>query len=81
MTLNVILKLLSNLKPDKAIGPDSIKLVILRQLKTEIAPVVCPLFEKTLQTGQLPSDRKKAQVGPLFKKGDKKEPSTIGPSI
>ena len=55
---------------------DSIKPVVLKQsriqnkiitgaekqLKTEIAPVICLLFEKTLQTGQLHSDWKKAQV-------------------
>ena len=73
--LNGVLKLLSNLKPDKAAGPDSIKPVVLKQLKTEIAPVICLLFEKTLRTGLIPADWKKAQVCPLFKKGDKTEPS------
>ena len=53
---NGVLKLLSNLKPDKAAGPDSIKPVVLKQLKTEISPVICLLFEKTLQTGHLPAD-------------------------
>ena len=77
--LNGVLKLLSNLKPDKAAGPDSIKPVVLKQLKMEIAPVICLLFEKTLQTGQLPSEWKKAQVCPLFKKGDKTEPSNYRP--
>ena len=77
--LNGVIKLLSNLKPDKAAGPDSIKPVVLKRLKTEIAPVICLLFEKTLQTGQLPSDWKKAQVCPLFKKGDKTEPSNYRP--
>ena len=77
--LNGVLKLLSNLKPDKAAGPDSIKPVVLKQLKIEIAPVLCLLFEKTLQTGQLPSDWKNAQVCSLFKKGDKTEPSYYRP--
>ncbi|MCG7865188.1 MAG: hypothetical protein JAY74_02330 [Candidatus Thiodiazotropha taylori] len=77
--LNGILKLLSQLKPDKAAGPDSIKPVVLKQLKMEIAPVICLLFEKTLQTGQLPSEWKKAQVCPLFKKGDKTDPSNYRP--
>ena len=72
-------QLLSNSKPDKAVGRDSIKQVVLKQLKTEIAPVICFLFEKTLQTGQLPSEWKKAQVCPLLKKGDKTEPSNYRP--
>ena len=45
--LNGVLKLLSNLKPDKAARPYSIKPLVLKQLKSEIAPVVC-----------LPSNRK-----------------------
>ena len=77
--LKGVIKPLWNLKPDKAAGPDSIKPVGLKQLKTEIAPVMCLLFEKTLQTGQLPSDWKKAQVCPLFQKGDKTEPSNYRP--
>ena len=47
----------------------------------EIAPVICLLFEKTMQTGQLPSDWKKAQICPLFKKGDKTEPSIYRPLL
>ena len=77
--LNGVLKLLSNLKPDKAAVPDSIKSVVLKQLKTEIAPVICLLFEKILQIGQLPADWKRAQDCPLFKKGDKTEPSNYRP--
>ena len=77
--LNGVLKLLSNLKPDKAAGPDSIKPAVLKQLKIEIASVIYLLFEKTLQTRQLPSDWKKAQVCPLFKKCDKTEPSNYRP--
>ena len=75
---NGVLKLLSNLKPDKAAGPDSIKPVVLKHLKMEIASVICLLFEKT---GQLPSEWKKAQVCPLFKKGDKTEPSNYRPNM
>ena len=66
--LNGVLKLLSNLKPDKAAGTDSIKPVVLKQLKTDIAPVISLLFEKTLQTGQLPSDWKDAQTVPYSKR-------------
>ena len=77
--LNGVIKLLSNLKPDKAAGPDSIKPLVLKQLKSEIAPVECLLFDKSLQTGKLPADWKKAQVCPLFKKGDKTDPSNYRP--
>ena len=42
--LNGVLKLLSNLKRDKAAGPDSTISVVLKQLKTEIAPVTRVIF-------------------------------------
>ena len=41
----------------------------------KIAPVICLLFEKSLKTGQLPSEWTKAQVCPLYKKGDKTDPA------
>ena len=74
-----MLKLLSNLNPDKAAGPDSIKPVVLKKLKTEIAPVICLLFEETLQTGHLFAGLKKAQVCLLIKNGHKTEPSNYRP--
>ena len=57
--LNGVLKLLSNLKPDKAAGSESIKPLVLKQLKMEITPVICLLFVNTLQTGQLLLNEKK----------------------
>ena len=36
LNLNGIIKLLSNLRPDKAAGPDEIKPVVLRELRNEI---------------------------------------------
>ena len=53
---NGILKLLANLKTDKASGPDDIKPIVLKQLRNEISPVVRVIFEKSLETGQLPKD-------------------------
>ena len=35
-----ILKLLSNLKVDKAAGPDDIKPLVLKELRKEITPVI-----------------------------------------
>ena len=60
--LKVILKLLSNLKPDKAPGPDGIKPLILK-----IALVIQILFQASISTGKIPSDWTKANVSPVFK--------------
>ena len=70
---------MANLNPNKAAGPDSIKPIILKELRLEIAPVICLLFEKLLKTGQLPSEWTKAQVCPLYKKGDKTDPANYKP--
>ena len=66
-----ILKLLKNLKPDKVSGPDKLKPLLLQELREEIAPILLVIFERSLQTGKLPADWCTAQVGHIFKKGDK----------
>lgn len=76
---NGILKLLSNLKIDKAAGPDDIKPLVLKELRNEITPVIKAIFEKSLETSQLPKDWTTARVSPLFKKGDKSDPANYRP--
>ena len=51
-----VLKLLSNLKPGKAAGPDKIKPLLLRELRVEIAPILQIIFKQSLQSGKLPAD-------------------------
>ena len=63
-----ILRLLSNLKTDKAAGPDDIKPLVLKELRNGITPVVKAIFEKSLATGQLSKDWTQARVIPLFNK-------------
>ena len=76
---NGFLKLLSNLKVDKAAGPDDIKPIVLKELRKKIASVIKAIFEKSLETGQLPKDWTTARVCPLFKKGDKCDPTNYRP--
>ena len=63
----------------QCVGPDSIKTFVLKQLRVEIAPIVCLLIIRSLQTGQLPVEWTKAQVCPLFKKDDKSDPTNYRP--
>ena len=77
--LNGILKLIANLKPDKAPGPDGIKPVVLTEFREEIAPVIQLLFQRSLATGKIPADWKKANVSPVFKKGSKSDPANYRP--
>ena len=73
--LKGILKLLSNLKPDKAPGPDGIRPIILKELREEIAPIIQLLLKKSLSTGKILSVWTKANVSPVFKKGNKNDPA------
>ena len=68
---NGLLKLLKNLKPSKAAGPDKLKPLLLRELREEITPIIKIIFDRSLQTGKLPADWLKANVMPAFKKGNK----------
>ena len=73
--LKGILKLLSNLNPDKAPGPDGIKPIVLKELREELAPNIQLLFKKSISTGKIPTDWTKANVSPVFKKGSKSDPA------
>ena len=66
-----IAKLLSNLNVSKAAGPDSLRPMVLKELGQVIEPAISIIFQVSLDSGTAPSDWKKAQVCPLFKKGDK----------
>ena len=74
-------KLLQGLSPHKASGPDEISPSprILKELHLEIAPVLCHIFNISLDTGTVPDDWKKATVAPVFKKGLKSKPSNYRP--
>ena len=71
ISLNGLLKLLKNLKPGKVAGTDKLKPLLLKELRDEIAPIIKVIFDKSLQTGSLPTEWLTANVMPVFKKGDK----------
>ena len=79
ISCNGILKLLQNLKPFKAAGPDKLKPLLLKELREEIAPIIQIIFERSLQTGKLPADWCKVQVTPVFKKGNKSSAANYRP--
>ena len=72
-------KLLNNLNPHKASGPDKIKPIILKTLSVELSPILQMLFQKSLREGCLPSQWKSAYVAPIFKKGERSTPSNYRP--
>jgi len=78
ISLNGILKLLSNLKTDKAAGPDNIKPVVLKELRCQIAPILQILLQKSIDSGTLPSDWTKGNVAPSIKTDPRVTLQTIG---
>ena len=79
VTLIGILKLLKSLNPNKANGPDSVPGNFLKLCAYEIAEMYQVLFQASLDQGVVPPDWKKANVVPLFKKGDKTSPENYRP--
>ena len=69
-----IKKLLSNLNPNKAIGPDKIPGHFLKFNADDLADIYQVLFQASLEQGILPADWKTANIVPLFKKGNKSLP-------
>ena len=72
-------KLLKGLNPHKAAGPDKFKPIVLQTLHKELAPILQLMYQKSLDTGKLPSIWKDANVSPIFKKRDKTDPANYRP--
>ncbi|KAI8516831.1 hypothetical protein Bbelb_054120 [Branchiostoma belcheri] len=64
-------KLLQNLDPSKASGPDQISPRVLREIAVELAPSLAFLYQASLDQGVVPDDWKRAHVCPVFKKGER----------
>ena len=63
----------------KAAGPDGIKPLVLHQLRNELAPIIQVIFQRSIDSGRVPTDWTEANVCPLFKKGEKSEAANYRP--
>ena len=81
---NGVNKLLANLKPNKASGPDNIPARLLKELSNELSPIFTILFQASINHGRVPKDWKLANVTippPCLKKVINLTLETIGLSL
>lgn len=79
VTLNGVIKCIQRLNPQKVSGPDKIPIIVLKETVNEISPVLKNIFQHSLDTADIPSDWKNANIVPIFKKGDRTKPANYHP--
>ena len=68
ITVPGVEKLLQKVKTSKAVGPDNISNVILKECAKQLAPGLSDIFQNSVDSGNLPSDWTNANISTVFKK-------------
>ena len=71
VTKEGVTKLLKDLSPSKALGPDELHPRVLKELAIELGPIFAHLFQQSIDKGEIPKELSLANICPLFKKGDR----------
>ncbi|KAF2344603.1 Reverse transcriptase domain [Trinorchestia longiramus] len=78
-TVEKVEEQLSILNPDKSTGSDGLGPQILKETTEVISEPLTNIFNRSLETGIVPDDWKRANVTPIFKKGNKQIPNNYRP--
>ncbi|KAF2348173.1 hypothetical protein FHG87_021071 [Trinorchestia longiramus] len=70
---------LSILNPYKSTGPDGLGPRILKETAEVVSEPLTKIFNRSLETVIVPDDWKRANVTPIFKKGNKQIPNNYRP--
>ena len=74
-----VLKQLKSLNVSKYCGPDNCHPFFLKECAEEIYLPLTDIFHKSLSSGVIPDDWKKANITCIFKKGNKQDPGNYRP--
>ena len=77
--VSLVLDKLNRLKPGKSPGVDNISTLFLKNICNEVAETLSIIFTKSMESGQIPLDWKRANVSPVFKKGKRSSPTNYHP--
>jgi len=70
---------LRNLKVHKSMGPDEMHPRVLKELADEVAKPLSIIFERLWRSGEVPTDWRRGNITPIFKKGKKGIPGNYRP--
>ena len=68
-----------SLKSHSAPGPDGITVRILQDQCTSLSEALCIVFNKSMHSGVVPEDWRRANITPIFKKGSKSDTGNYRP--
>ena len=79
VTKDTVFNKLKNLKSSKSAGPDGLHPRVLREAAAQLCVPLTILFKRSLDEGLLREDWKRANVIPIFKKGEISDPGNYQP--
>ena len=74
-----LMKLMENLDINKAPGPDGVSNWILRECRDQLGDKIHSLVSLSLTQGKVPKDWKRANIVPIYKSGNRKNPLNYRP--
>lgn len=79
VTVEEIKNMMGSLEVRKAVGPDGVSGWILRECREQLAEKVCEVIDASLREGVVPQDWKRANIVPIYKSGNKRDPLNYRP--